>query len=302
VTDASAVLPVVQSVADGAMPGVVAIEASPFPDWITVAGSAWVANVGDGVARYDRTTGQLIGMVPTGTNICLAMDTALGSLWVGDCTTTTLIRVNLESGAVEATIALPFTSITEESSVAASEDGVFVLGDRKKTIARIDPTNNTVTGTFAAPKLASALRAGEGSLWVTSNPTKTLSRLDPSSGDVVATVGVGGGAGFLAIGDGCVWVLNANEGTVSRVDPASNSVVASIVVSDGKINGGDMAFGGGYAWARVSDALVAQIDPATNTVVARYGPLAGSGSVAADDSAVWISAHDITTVWRVPIN
>ncbi len=93
--------------------GVVAIDSTPYPDWVTLAGdSAWVANVEDGVARYDRATGELVGSVPTGTDICLAMDTAFDSLWLGDCATATLIRVNLATGAIEATIALPFNSIT----------------------------------------------------------------------------------------------------------------------------------------------------------------------------------------------
>jgi hypothetical protein len=28
-------------------------------------------------------------------------------------------------------------------------------------------------------------------------------------------------------------------------------------------------------------------------------PSAGSGGVAADDDAVWITAHDVTTIWRL---
>ena len=62
-----------------------------------------------------------------------------------------------------------------------------------------------------------------------------------------------------------------------------------------------MAFGGGFAWARVSDSLVRQIDPATNTVVRRLGTPPGSGSVAADDTLSAISAHDVSTLWRVPL-
>jgi hypothetical protein len=46
---------------------------------------------------------------------------------------------------------------------------------------------------------------------------------------------------------------------------------------------------------------VAQIDPATNLVVARIGQPQGSGSAAADDAAVWISAHDRNVVYRVPL-
>src|SRR4051812_35403859 len=34
------------------------ITAAPSPDWVSIAGgSAWVANVGDGIGRYDATSG-----------------------------------------------------------------------------------------------------------------------------------------------------------------------------------------------------------------------------------------------------
>ncbi len=77
--------------------------------------------------------------------------------------------------------------------------------------------------------------------------------------------------------------------------------MASISVSGTSIEGGDIAVGGRSVWARVSDSLVARIDPATNTVTQRPGRPAGSGSVAADDAAVWISAQDIDRVFRVPL-
>ena len=65
--------------------------------------------------------------------------------------------------------------------------------------------------------------------------------------------------------------------------------------------GGDLAVGGGFVWARVSGWLVSKIDPTTSEVVARYGPPAGSGSVAADETALWISAHDVDVVYRLPL-
>jgi YVTN family beta-propeller protein len=128
----------------------------------------------------------------------------------------------------------------------------------------------------------------------------SLLRVDPASRQVVARIAVGSGPRFLAVGEGGVWVLNQFDGTVSRVDPRTNTVTATITVSDAAVEGGDIAAGGGSVWARVSDSLVARIDPRTNKVVARYGPSAGSGSVAADDKAVWVSAHDINAIWRLP--
>ena len=282
--------------------GVVSVEAEPFPDWVTIAGEfAWVANVGDGVARYDRATGALVGTTPTGTEICLAMDAGPDSLWLGDCATTSLVRVDLATGETRATIDLPVESITDESSVAVADAGVYVLGEGGTEIVHVDPASNAAVGTFAAPTGASALRAGDGSLWVTSTTEKTLSRLDPGTGQVLATIGVGSGARFLAVGEGAVWVMNSFDGTVSRVDPASNTVVATIEVSPSYIDGGDIAVGGGSVWVRASDVLVARIDPGTNAVVSRLGPAQGSGGVAADDSAVWISAHEAFRIWRVPI-
>jgi streptogramin lyase len=125
----------------------------------------------------------------------------------------------------------------------------------------------------------------------------------PRQGATVATIKIPeGGESFLTIGYGSIWVLNKNTGTVARIDPTSNAVTAQIRVAAGSIGGGDIAAGGGYVWARVTDALVAKIDPASNTVVARYGPASGSGSVADDGQAVWISAHNATTTWRLPLS
>jgi streptogramin lyase len=247
-------------------------------------------------------TGALLGSVPTGPTVCLAMDATADALWVGNCETTALVRIDVATGEIAASIPLPFTSIAEESSVAAGPDGVFVLGD-EGTIARVDPATNAVASTFAAPVGSSALRSSPGALWVTSAGPGMLRKLDPTTGSMLEEIKVGSGSRFLAVGEGAVWVQNNGDGTVSRVDLESEEVVATVTVSDLQIDGGDIAVGGGYVWARVSaDSLVAQIDPATNVVVARYGPANGSGSVAADDDAAWISAHDVFTVFRVPFD
>ncbi len=284
------------------MDGVRAIEAAPFADWVALAGdSVWVANVGRGIGRYDAGSGRSRGSVPVGTEICLGMDVGFGSLWAGDCATAQVVRVDPGTGRVRARIDLPFDAITEESSVAAGEGAVFVMSTYPERIARIDPARNAVTRTFKAPVAPAALRAGYGALWVTNADPGRLLRIDPDSGRTLARILLPFGARFLALGEGAVWVMSNNRGVVTRVDPATNEVRASIPVSDYPVEGGDIAVGGGYVWARVSDTLVAQIDPRTDQVIARFGPSSGSGSVVADRSAVWISAHDVLRVWRVPL-
>jgi hypothetical protein len=45
-----------------------------------------------------------------------------------------------------------------------------------------------------------------------------------------------------------------------------------------------------------------RIDPRDNTVTETYGPPSGSGAVTVGDDAVWVSAHDINRVWRLPLD
>ena len=78
--------------------------------------------------------------------------------------------------------------------------------------------------------------------------------------------------------------------------PATNARVATIPagVPGG---GGDIATGAGRVWVRASRILLQIIDPRQNAVVERYGPPAQSGAVRANDRHVWVTAHDIQTVW-----
>jgi virginiamycin B lyase len=302
ITTAAPDLPEAQGIEDVA--GATTIEATPNPDWITIAGgAAWVANVSSGIVGYDLASAAIVADLPLVGDACLAMDATADSLFVGDCGATTLVRIDVDTRSIVATVSLPFARLAEESSIAASDEAVWVLsGGAERQIARVDQAGDVVTGTFAAPTGSSAMRFLDGSLWVSDADGALVHRLDPTTGVEQATIDVGAGARFMAAGEGGLWVMNNTAGTVSFIDPSTNAVTATIAVSSNRIDGGDIAVGGGFVWARVSDVVVTQIDPTTMSVVARFGPRAGSGSVAADDNAVWVSAHDVTTVWRVPLS
>ena len=63
-----------------------------------------------------------------------------------------------------------------------------------------------------------------------------------------------------------------------------------------------MTTGGGSVWARGFGYLLTRVDPGSNRIVERYGPSSGSGAVIVDFDAVWISAHDVEAVWRLPLD
>lgn len=276
------------------------LEVPGEPDWLLLAGgSVWTnTEVSLSVTRIDQATGEVLGTVPVEGTVCLAMDAGYGSVWFATCGTPSMVRLDPKTGRKLAVIPLPVEDVQSESSVAAGAGGVWVLSADGATLVKVDPVRNKVTRTYRAPDRATAVRAGFGFLWITSFDNNSLSRVDPKTAKIVTTIPVGQGPRFLAVGEEGVWVLNQTDGTVSHVDPQSGTVVATVKV-DEYVEGGDIAVGGGAVWARVSQGLVARIDPDTDTVTDRYGPTSGSGSVAADSDAAWISAHDSDSVWRL---
>lgn len=275
----------------------------PDADWMAVAaGSAWTT-LGRGVVQQlDGQDGSPGMEVLVDGPTCTAPDVGFGSLWVPVCEPGSVVRIDPNTGKSR-TIDLDGATIQEEGSIAAGEGSVWVVtAAPQHALLRIDAKRNKVVGSTPLPDGVVAVRAGLGGLWATDVNRGELLRLDPATGEVVTETAVGSGARFFDVGEGAVWVQNNGDGTVSRVDPATDQVTTTIVVDLGSIEGGDLTVGGGYVWARVSGSLVAQIDPATNLVVARIGQPQGSGSVAADEGAVWISAHDDNVVYRVPLD
>ena len=275
-----------------------------FVDWLVMAGGdAWASTRAPDVRRYDGRSGKPAGRTGVPDEICAAMDVGFESVWAAACASAVLVRIDPRDGSIEERIPVGSKLLQAEASVGAGEGAVWVLTARPDPILyKVDPQTNSVVDQFPAPEESSGVRAGYGHVWITDNSTDEVVAMDPRTGKEDARVGVGLGARFLAVGEGAVWVLNQDDGSVARIDPQSMKVVKKIFVSEKTVEGGDIAVGGGFVWARVTDALVAQIDPATGTVKARFGAPDGSGSVAADDAAVWISAHDSDSLWRIPIN
>jgi hypothetical protein len=280
--------------------GATHIDVAGAPDWLAVAeGSAWAA-VSGGVRRLDGATGTPDGLVPIPGTICLAFDVGFDSLWAGSCDRHLLARIDPKTGSLDTPlIELPIDGIEEEGSIGVGESGVWLISSAHQLL-RLDPVTNQVDGQWPLPASAAAVRVGLDAVWVTVPSTDTLLRIDPADPTTSKSIKVGRGPRFLAVGSDAVWVMDQADGSVSRVS-GGGEVVATIPVSKVPIQGGDITVGGGRVWVRIEQDLVVTIDPATNGVVARYGPPSGSGSVAVDDDAAWVSAHDTSSVYRLPL-
>ena len=137
---------------------------------------------------------------------------------------------------------------------------------------------------------------GYEAVWITNTDSNSVQRIDPVTNSVTATIPVGKKPWFIAAGENGIWTLNQVDGTVSRIDPVSNAVISI----DAKVPGpgGDIATGANRIWVRAKNGQLLQtIDPSTNSVDAIYEPPSGSGAVRVTDNYVWVTAHDINTIW-----
>jgi virginiamycin B lyase len=295
-------LPAIQSVAEA---GGATIKASRDADWTLVAhGRAWVSGLGKGVGVYDARTGRSLGSVAVPQGPCAATDEGFGAVWTATCEPGGISRIDPATSRVTGHLDLPMTS-DGESSIGVGEGAVWVLIDssacRLCVLARIDPETLEVTNRYPVPGGASAVRAGLGGVWITNYQTDSLLRLDPSTGKIVATIPVASGPRFFDVGAGAVWVMAQSAGALCHIDPAGNRLVGCTVIDQEGVQGGDLTVGNGFVWFRGTEALVAQVEPKRGRVVRRIGPGEGSGSAAAGSGQLWISAHDVSKLYRVPV-
>jgi YVTN family beta-propeller protein len=292
---ASALPPAVDIEAAGGL----AIDATTNVDWVVlVDGRAWMAGMAEGIGVFGESGEQERSIAVDGW--CQAMDTGFGAVWSASCRPAGIIRIDAETAVLER-VQFDDPINDSEASVGAGEGGVWVVaGPRSDVLLQVDPETLDIVHRYPIPAAGAGVRAGLGGVWVTRPPVDELLHVDPITGEIIATIPVGPSPRFLAVGEGSVWVMNQGDGSVSRVDPETDEVTATIDVGS-EIHGGDIAVGGGSVWVRGGPELLARIDPANNRVTERYGPNAGSGSVAADDEAVWVTAHDVATVWRLPL-
>ena len=178
-------------------------------------GALWNLSGTGILSKIDPQTGKVVASANTAAVPC-GLAAGEGALWVSDCSSPTVVRVDPDHGVVvgRATLPVPYAELA-------------------------DATQSVVVGA--------------GSVWVgqgTANPSYVW-RLDPESGRVRHRYVIpAGGAQALAFGDGALWVGGGVIGRLSRIDPVTNEVT-----SPARDLGQWLccvAAGGGYVWAAVN--------------------------------------------------
>ena len=275
-----------------------AIPVSGQPDFNAADfGAVWVANFGTGTLdRIDPATSKVVARVKVGRDSCAAIATGFGSIWVPVCgAEPEVVRVDAKTNEVVARI--PVNEVLGESGIGVDESGAWLLTAASGELSRIDPETNQVAATYPVADGSSVVQTGFGSVWVANTNTNAVQRVDEASGEIVATIPVGKAPRFMAAGEGAVWVTNQADGDLSRIDPETNEVVATIDIGE-YFQGGDVEAGLGSVWASTGDGPLSRIDPALNTVVEHYEEN-GADAIAIGEGAIWISDHNVKTVFKL---
>ena len=266
------------------------------PDFLTADGDGvWILNI-DRVEKVPVNNEKPVLTVPI-PGACGALIVGFNSLWVASCSQNSIYRIDNKTGKILSVIPCGVSDPNGELMLAIGDGSLWVLSDSLGILTRINPKTNKIQAKIAVLPDSHCAVYGFNAVWITNTGTNSVQKIDPKTNIVEATIAVGKTPRFLAAGENGVWTLNQGDGTVSHIDPRLNKVIA---VVDTKVpgSGGDIAAGAGRIWVRATRGRLLQtINPKSDSVENIYTPVSGSGAVRVTDHFVWVTAHDINTIW-----
>ncbi|MBI2689160.1 MAG: hypothetical protein HYX27_22890 [Acidobacteria bacterium] len=263
------------------------------PSGIVFTTEALIA-AGNAVQRVDAKTNKAGEAIPGLNNACGGLLNALSNLWVVNCGSKSLAKLELKPAKIAATIETG--AGTASPALAASTDSIWLLSSDNATLSRIDPNENAVIAEVRLPARCNSILFAETSLWITCPEADKVLRVDPRTNLVDKRIEVAGKPISLSFGEASVWVLTQKEGKVAQIDPKTNKVSATIDLLIPNA-AGSIAFGDGSVWVSAPGFPITRINPATAKVVQQFAG-DGGGFVYSGLSSVWLVNPKTNTVTR----
>lgn len=284
----------------GELTQTVVIHLGKTADWVAVTSDAvWVGSTHPfAVHRIDPQTNRRVARVRLPGEPCAGLAIGSGSLWVPLCGPAPgLAKVDLVSNRLVSVFKTGPAG--PEGGVAASPEGIWLVIDKKGSLARIDPGTGAVRQITHLPPGSFNPFYSEGRVWVTRAAGSAITSVDAATGTIVATVPTGPGPRFLTAGAGAIWTLNQGDGSVTRIDAGTLQVTRTISLKiPGK--GGDIGFGGGLIWATVWKVPLSLVDGATGAALCQWtGP--GGDSIGIGHGAIWLTDYHGGTISRIEL-
>jgi DNA-binding SARP family transcriptional activator len=237
-------------------------------------GALWNVSFTGELSKIDPETGQVVKRLNTGVPIPCGLAVGAGSVWVTDCNSPTLVRIDPAQTVVADRIRLPKdpdTALVDDATgeVAVGAGSVWVARGfaNPSWVERLDPETGRVQKRILIPVGgAQRLAFGDGALWIGGDvdapDVPKLSKIDPRTNEVTpALTSFGNAFCCIAVGGGFVWGATTPDHTVWKIGE-DGSVVAPVKLDAAVEN---MTYADGAIWAADGDSgSVVRIDPTTN--------------------------------------
>ncbi|MFM2123672.1 MAG: hypothetical protein RL328_123, partial [Acidobacteriota bacterium] len=259
------------------------------PSWIVVTDSLLAPNAtGDAVERIDPKTVQKKDPITGLKQACSGAVSAFKSLWIADCASGSITRMEPKTGKVEATLNIGAGKV--RFGLVATPDSVWAFTDNKTTLSRIDPDTNAVVGEVRIPSSCNSMLYADSSIWAVCPEENQLLRVNPLTNLVDQRIKVAATPTAIASGDGSIWVLGMKEGKIDRIDPKTNKVTKTVDLGIPGATEGSLAYGENALWATATGFPLMRIDTAAEkeAVVQQFWG-EGGGLVLTAQGAVWLT-------------
>jgi virginiamycin B lyase len=270
-------------------------------DWVAITDEAvWVGTTGpDAVIQINPRTNMLGATVLLPGSACAGLAVGFGSLWVPLCATpNALIRVDLRTRTV-----VPLTGIgpvDREGGITVSPDSVWLIVDKRATLARIDPVSGKIRQHIRVPPGSYNPLYSEGQIFVTQAGGAQVTVIDANSGATLGSVATGPNPRFLTAGGGSVWTLNQGDGSLTRIDARTHDIKSTTALATPG-HGGDIKFASGKVWSTFEKVPLSIIDAATGELNCQWsGP--GGDSLDIGFDSVWLTDYNAGTISRLDLH
>ncbi|MEP6893653.1 MAG: ABC transporter substrate-binding protein, partial [Gaiellaceae bacterium] len=264
-------------------------------------GALWNLSFAGILDKIDPATARVLAFTNTVPVPC-GLAAGEGSIWVTDCNSPTVVRVDPVHTVVLDRLPLPvpqayLTDATQSVAVGARSVWVGQGSANPSYVWRLDPRSGRVVRRYVIPEGgAETLAFGDGALWVGGGVIGRLSRIDPRTNEVTTTArDLGSWLCCVAAGGGYVWAATTPADELWKIG------VDGQVVSSSKLAAkvADVTYADGAVWVSTGHAgTVVRFDPATDaTRTYRLGHDAVAAAVRNGLLAVSVqpSGRDVTT-------
>ena len=247
----------------------------------------------------DPKTNKRVATVKLPGEPCAGLASGFGSLWIPLCGRSQMLaKVDLESNRLLEV--LKIGPAAAEGGITASTDSVWLVVDRKGSLARIDPATGAVRQIIQVPPGSYNPFFVDGLVWVTRADGSAITAIDTVTGVVSASAQTGPGPRFLTAGAGAVWALNQGDGSLTRVDIRTRKATDNIPLGIPG-HGGDISFGAGMVWTTMPKFPLSLIDATSARLLCQWqGP--GGDSLAIGHGAIWLTDYHAGTISRIELD